>query len=42
METGIVPTPPQIVIDRVSHVYRPPRGRQVTALDNVSLAIGER
>ena len=35
-------TDPQIVIDRVSHVYRPPRGRGVTALDNVSLEIGER
>ena len=32
----------QIVIDRVSHVYRPPRGRPVTALDNVSLEVGER
>src|SRR5271156_1586227 len=29
----------QIVIDRVSHVYRPPRGRPVTALDNVSLDV---
>jgi len=37
-----VHTAPQIVIDRVSHVYRPPRGREVTALDNVSLDIGER
>ena len=37
-----MPIPPQIVIDRVSHVYRPPRGREVTALDNVSLDIGER
>ena len=35
-------TDPQIVIDRVSHVYRPPRGRQVAALDNVSFEIGER
>jgi len=42
MGTGIVHTAPQIVIDRVSHVYRPPRGRSVTALDNVSLEIGER
>lgn len=32
----------QIVIDRVSHVYRPPRGRPVTALDNVSLAVSDR
>ena len=37
-----MPIPPQIVIDRVSHVYRPPRGRQVAALDNVSFEIGER
>jgi NitT/TauT family transport system ATP-binding protein len=32
----------QIVIDRVSHIYRPPRGRPVAALDNVSLAVGDR
>jgi len=32
----------QIVIDRVSHVYRPPRGRPVAALDNVSLAVSDR
>jgi len=31
-----------IVIDRVSHEYRPARGRPVLALDNVSLAVGER
>ena len=30
---------PQIVIDRVSHVYRPARGRAVLALDDVSLAV---
>ena len=34
--------PAQIVIDRVSHVYRPPRGRAVTALDDVSLAVRDR
>lgn len=33
---------PQIVIDRVSHTYRPPRGRTVMALDNVSLEVGDR
>ncbi|MGC2199927.1 MAG: ABC transporter ATP-binding protein [Stellaceae bacterium] len=33
---------PQIVIDRVSHVYRPPRGRPVKALDNVSLEVRDR
>jgi NitT/TauT family transport system ATP-binding protein len=32
----------QIVIDRVSHVYRPPRGREVLALDQVSLEVGNR
>ena len=32
----------QIVIDRLSHVYRPPRGRPVTALDNVSLEVRDR
>ena len=32
----------QIVIDRVSYVYRPPRGRPVTALDNVSLEVRDR
>ena len=31
-----------IVIDRVSHEYRPARGRPVLALDDVSLAVGER
>jgi len=33
---------PQIVIDRVSHIYRPPRGRPVLALDEVSLEVGAR
>ena len=32
----------QIVIDRVSHVYRPPRGRPVLALEDVSLQVGTR
>src|SRR5579864_3732501 len=31
-----------IVIDRVSHVYRPARGRPVLALDNVSLEVRDR
>jgi len=35
-------TAPQIVIDRVSHVYRPPRGHPVTALENVSLEVRDR
>ena len=33
---------PQIVIDKVSHTYRPPRGRPVLALDEVSLNVGTR
>jgi NitT/TauT family transport system ATP-binding protein len=32
----------QIVIDGVSHLYRPLRGREVLALDDVSLEIGNR
>jgi len=31
-----------ISIDRVSHIYRPARGRAVTALENVSLEVGDR
>jgi len=31
-----------ISIDRVSHTYKPARGRPVLALDNVSLAVGDR
>ncbi len=34
--------PAQIVIDGVSHMYRPPRGREVLALDDVSLTIAPR
>ena len=34
--------PAHIVIDQVSHEYRPARGRSVLALDNVSLAISDR
>jgi NitT/TauT family transport system ATP-binding protein len=30
----------QIVVEGVRHVYRPPRGRAVLALDDVSLAVG--
>jgi NitT/TauT family transport system ATP-binding protein len=33
---------PQIAIDRVSHVYRPPRGRPVLALEDVSLNVRPR
>src|SRR6476646_5113554 len=32
----------QIVIDRVNHLYRPPRGREVLALDQVSLDVAPR
>jgi NitT/TauT family transport system ATP-binding protein len=32
----------QIVIDGVSHLYRPPRGREVLALDQVSLQVKNR
>ncbi|MEJ2374370.1 MAG: ABC transporter ATP-binding protein [Pseudolabrys sp.] len=32
----------QIAIDSVSHLYRPPRGREVLALDQVSLEVGNR
>jgi len=32
----------QIVVDRVSHTYRPPRGRPVLALDNASLEVRDR
>src|ERR671930_975893 len=32
----------QITVERVSHTYRPPRGRAVLALDEVSLAIAPR
>src|ERR1043166_4777299 len=34
--------PAQIVVSGVSHKYRPPRGREVLALDQVSLEIKER
>ncbi len=34
--------PAQIVVDQVSHLYRPPRGREVLALDQVSLDVANR
>ncbi len=37
-----MPDNAQIVIDAVSHVYRPPRGREVLALDQVSLDVRNR
>jgi NitT/TauT family transport system ATP-binding protein len=33
---------PQIVIESVNHVYRPPSGRPVLALEDVSLSVGSR
>ena len=35
-------SPAQITVERVSHTYRPARGRAVTALEDVSLAIAPR
>ncbi len=32
----------QIIVDRVNHLYRPPRGREVLALDQVSLEVANR
>jgi NitT/TauT family transport system ATP-binding protein len=32
----------QIVVDKLSHTYRPPRGKAVLALDDVSLRVGTR
>jgi NitT/TauT family transport system ATP-binding protein len=37
-----MPAPAQIVVDRVSHMYRPLRGREVLALDQVSLEVANR
>jgi len=34
--------PAQILVDRVHHMYRPPRGREVLALDQVSLSVASR
>src|SRR5689334_13348981 len=35
-------TSAQIVVDRVNHTYRPARGREVLALDQVSLEVAPR
>ena len=37
-----MPGPAQIVVDNVSHMYRPPRGREVLALDQISLKVANR
>src|SRR5262245_13833321 len=34
--------PAQIIVDAVSHLYRPPTGRAVLALEDVSLAVRDR
>ena len=36
---AVMAAPAQIVIDGVSHLYRPPRGRPVLALEDVSLEV---
>jgi len=33
---------PKILVDQVDHLYRPPRGRPVLALENISLEVRER
>jgi len=42
MTAASVEGPVQIVIDQVSHYYRPQRGREVMALDTVALEVRER
>lgn len=37
-----MPDTPQIVIEGVNHTYRPPRGREVLALENVALEVHRR
>ena len=39
---AIMSGPAQIIVDNVSHMYRPPRGREVLALDQVSLEVANR
>lgn len=39
---AIMSGPAQIIVDNVSHMYRPPRGREVLALDQVSLEVRNR
>jgi NitT/TauT family transport system ATP-binding protein len=41
-KSTIVTSAAQIIIDRVSHVYRPAHGRPVLALDGASLSVRER
>jgi NitT/TauT family transport system ATP-binding protein len=37
-----MPGPAQIIVENVNHMYRPPRGREVLALDQVSLEVANR
>ena len=39
---GSMSIEPQIAIDKVAHVYRPPRGRPVLALEDISLQVQPR
>ena len=39
---GTAQSMPQIVVDGVKHMYRPPRGKPVLALDDISLEVRER
>ncbi|MBI1204363.1 MAG: ATP-binding cassette domain-containing protein [Rhodopseudomonas sp.] len=40
--TDPIQPPAQIVVDRVTHMYRPPRGKPVLALDDISLTVQNR
>src|SRR6187401_112695 len=42
MSGGTTANGAQIVIDRLSHTYRPAHGRPVLAIDGVSLEVGRR
>jgi NitT/TauT family transport system ATP-binding protein len=42
MNIGVRANGAQIVIDRLSHTYRPAHGRPVLAIDDVSLEVGQR
>jgi NitT/TauT family transport system ATP-binding protein len=42
MNNGVGASGAQIVIDRLSHTYRPAHGRPVLAIDDVSLEVGQR
>src|SRR5499427_10249627 len=42
MQPASLPGMSQIVVEGVQHTYRPPRGRAVLALDDISLDVRER